>query len=470
MTSNNDKTLDDKVRFDLQTAFAKIILSTTAAYTEELKNKNLEYVRLFGADSKEFYDFQRLITRLLDKRGSLSQLDHREFEEAVKLHFEDGFSSSAQAQVASLIGSSVGSPAQPAPPSGDDGFNDSLFASVGARSTIEYNPDAIPPPEPEPRPTSLPIPPDAEIPSSYRRDSDSYLGPSINPDPEIFGETPPKDPYGRGQEPTTHDGWDALQGSSDLPSETPGYGVSPQAPAAGLPNEGLLQSPGRASQPDFAPIEVQAQYPPWGAGQSQAAQIAHGAQKPAPVPPYRAPPQQSAEQSSATAPPLNQNAGLSAQGIPIPPLAPSNSGGSYGAFLQQASSEILPQQALPESAPSPSAPSQSGYSSYLQQSSTGSQPQQAFPAPPQYRPDTNQSGYSSYLQQQPSSVKQPPQGFPSSPQDSSDTNQSGYASYLQQASSGKQPPQSFPAPPPLAPPVANQSGVKQVPPLSSGSQ
>ncbi|MBX9692202.1 MAG: hypothetical protein K2Z81_07460, partial [Cyanobacteria bacterium] len=100
MTSKNEKALDERVRFDIQTAFAKIVQATNAAYTEELKNKTQEYTRLFGIDSTEFYDFQRLITRMLEKRGAFTQLDHREFEEAIKLHFEDGFSVRAQEQVA----------------------------------------------------------------------------------------------------------------------------------------------------------------------------------------------------------------------------------------------------------------------------------------------------------------------------------------------------------------------------------
>lgn len=178
-----DEGQDNRVHKDAVETIEKVIQSAKTILADEFAIQQMEYDELYGVNSKEYVAYQNLVTNYLNHRGLLADLD------AGKLLAPGTGTPRPPAPVGHNPANAFASTPTPLPLSSDpnlpvpspqaaptgfpsqsmamfeqqvEGFNDSIFEGAGARSSLEFNPNAIAPPEPERG--ELPIPPDAELP------------------------------------------------------------------------------------------------------------------------------------------------------------------------------------------------------------------------------------------------------------------------------------------------------------------
>lgn len=345
-----DEGQDNRVHKDAVETIEKVIRSAKTILADEFAIQQMEYDELYGVNSKEYIAYQNLVTNYLNHRGLLADLD------AGKLMAPGTGTPKPPAPVtvapAPLPPSSDPGLPVPAAPVGFpaqsmamfdqqvEGFNDSIFESVGARSSLEFNPNATPPPA-EQRVSELPIPPDAEPPGhlspSPGTDYDPEFLPleasiqvdeqvanaaamiaSAEPDPsyasgswsipsQIQAPLPPaptaQPAAGQDTDPYASGSWAALSQSGPQPLESPGHvqqfaqpQLQPSAPSPWAP---ITPSPVEQSTPVPSPFQApavpaptatpEADYNPWNPlpGSSQPAPSVEAFASTPPLPPQQ---------------------------------------------------------------------------------------------------------------------------------------------------------------------------------------
>jgi|AGTN01.2.fsa_nt_gi hypothetical protein len=331
-----DEGQDNRVHKDAVETIEKVIQSAKTILADEFAIQQMEYDELYGVNSKEYIAYQNLVTNYLNHRGLLADLD------AGKLMAPGTAAPKPPAPTVAGFPSTTPLPLSsdpnlpvPAPqaavagfPSQSmaaferqvEGFNDSIFEQSGARSSLEFNPDATPPLEPE-RVSELPIPPDAELPRLLtvpvtKADYDPEFLPlqaSIQVDEQVanaaamIASAEPDPSYASGSwsipsqiqaplpevlplpavesDPYASGSWAALSQPANMPLEPPGHVQQfAQPPGQQAPSPWAPISPTPPAQPAPVPAPA-ADYNPWNPlpGSSQDAEPVPGP-APSPIP------------------------------------------------------------------------------------------------------------------------------------------------------------------------------------------